>query len=157
LVWEFPIGARPSEVLVTSDRKLAYVSIRNENKVKVVDVSGEPVQIGETLIGTMPDTLQLTNDGKTLVVGLRGTPQMALMDTETLAVRHVTFPGYGISGHEWLSANGKYTFIALEALVTTQPGAIAVVDNDSAEIVDTWTYPGGPWPHGVFYEPQVLR
>ena len=158
LIWEHSIGARPSEVLVTANRKLAYVSIRNENKVKVLDVSGdEPVQIGETVVGTMPDTLQLTNDGKTLVVGLRGTPQMALMDTETLAVRHVTFPGYGISGHEWLSANGKYTFIALEALVTTQPGAIAVVDNDSAEIVDTWPYPGGPWPHGVFYEPEVLR
>ena len=57
-----------------------------------------------------------------------------------------------------VSPNGKFTFIALEALVTTQPGAIAVVDNDSAEIVDTWPYPGGgPLPHGVFYEPQVLR
>ena len=104
LIWEFPIGARPSEVPVTSNRKLAYVSVRNENKVKVLDVSGdEPVQIAETVVGTMPDTLQLTNDRKTLVVGLRGTPQMALMDTESFTVRHVTFPGYGIGGHEWLS------------------------------------------------------
>ena len=158
LVWEIPIGARPSEVLATSDRKTAYVSVRNENKVKVLDVSGDaPVQVAEAVIGTMPDTLQLTNDGKTLVVGLRATPQLAFMDTETLAVRHVTFPGFGISGHEWLSANGKFTFIALESLVTTQPGAIAVVENDSAAIVDTWQYPGGPWPHGVFFEPQVLR
>ena len=35
--------------------------------------------------------------------------------------------------------------------------AIAVVDNDAGAILDNWTYPGGPWPHGVFYEPQVLR
>jgi hypothetical protein len=69
----------------------------------------------------------------------------------------VTFPGYGISGHEWLSANGKYTFIALESLDLTGHGGIGVVDNDSGEILDIWTYPGGPWPHGVFYEPQVLR
>jgi DNA-binding beta-propeller fold protein YncE len=160
IVWEFGIGARPSEVLVTPDRKTAYVTVRNDNRVRVVDVSGdEPRLVGETFIGVQPDTMQITNDGKTLVVGLRSIPQMALMDTDTLEVRFVTFPGYGISGHEWLSANGKFTFIALESLVAvaTAHGAIAVVDNDSGAIVDTWPYPGGPQPHGVFYEPQVLR
>jgi DNA-binding beta-propeller fold protein YncE len=157
-LWEIPTGRRPSEVLVTPNRKTAYVTIRNDNQVKVYDVSGaEPVPLGETFIGVQPDTMRMTNDGKTLVVGLRSIPQLALMDTRTLAVRFVTFPGYGISGHQWLSANGKYTFVALESLVLDRPGAIAVVDNDSAQTLDLWTYPGGPWPHGVFYEPQVLR
>jgi DNA-binding beta-propeller fold protein YncE len=156
--WEFTIGARPSEVLVTANHKTAYVTVRNENKVKLLDLSGEVPELTATVeIGTQPDTMQLTNDGKTLVVGLRSTPQMALMDTDTLEVRHVAFAGYGISGHQWLSADGKYTFIALESLVTTQPGAIGVVDNRSGDVVDTWTYPGGPWPHGVFYESEVLR
>jgi YVTN family beta-propeller protein len=158
LLWELPVGSRPSEVLVTPDRKTAYVTVRNENKVKVLDVSGEtPSVVGETVIGVQPDTMQITNDGTTLVVGLRAIPQMALMDTETLEVRPVTFAGYGISGHEWLSANGKFTYIALESMDSTKPGVIAVVENDSAEIRDLWTYPGGPWPHGVFYEPQELR
>jgi DNA-binding beta-propeller fold protein YncE len=160
LIWEFGIGTRPSEVLVTPDRKTAYVTVRNDNDVRVVDISGdEPVLVGKTFIGVQPDTMQITNDGKTLVVGLRSIPQMALMDTETLEVRSVTFPGFGISGHEWLSANGKFTFIALEALVpvATAQGAIAVVDNDSGTVLDIWEYPGGPQPHGVFYEPQVLR
>jgi len=157
-LWEIPTGRRPSEVLVTPNRKTAYVSIRNDNAVKVYDVSGEtPALTGETFIGVQPDTLQMTNDGKTLIVGLRSIPQLALMDTETLSVRFVTFPGVGISGHEWLSANGKYTFVALESTSVGQPGAIAVVDNDAGAILDSWTYPGGPWPHGVFYEPQVLR
>jgi DNA-binding beta-propeller fold protein YncE len=157
-LWEIPIGSRPSEVLVTPNGRTAYVTIRNDDKVKVFDVSGGlPVPLGETFIGVQPDTMQMTNDGKTLVVGLRSIPQMALMDTGTLQVRTVTFPGYGISGHEWLSANGKYTFIALESLDPTRPGAVGVVDNASGEIVDTWTYPGGPWPHGVFHEPSVLR
>ena len=158
LIWEFPIGARPSEILVTPNRKTAYVSVRNDNKLRVLDVSGEqPQLVGETFIGVQPDTLQITNDGKTLVVGLRSLPQMALMDTDTLDVRFVTFPDYGISGHEWLSANGKYTFIALESIDAGKPGAIAVVDNDRSEILDIWPYPGGPWPHGVFYEPGELR
>jgi DNA-binding beta-propeller fold protein YncE len=159
LIWEFGIGTRPSEVLVTPDRKTAFVTVRNDNRVRVVDLSGdEPQLIGETFIGGQPDTMQMTNDGTTLVVGLRSlTNQMALMDTDTLEVRWVNFPGYGISGHEWLSANGKYTFIALESLNVVQPGAIAVVENRSGEILDLWPYPGGPWPHGVFYEPEVLR
>jgi DNA-binding beta-propeller fold protein YncE len=158
LLWEFPIGARPSEVLVTPDGNTAYVTVRNDNRVRVLDISGnEPTLVGETFIGVQPDTMQITNDGRTLVVGLRSLPQLALMDTETLEVRFVTFPGYGISGHEWLSANGKYTYVALESLDSAKPGAIAVVDNDAGRALDVWRYPGGPWPHGVFYEPSVLR
>ena len=157
-LWEVPLGLRPSEVLVTPDGKRLYASLRNENLVRVWDVSAQrPELVRDVRVGTQPDTLRLTPDGKTLVVGLRGVPQMALVRTDTYAVRQVTFDGYGISGHQWLSDDGKYTFIALEAAVTTQPGAIAVVDNDSATAVDFWRYPGGPWPHGVYYESQVLR
>jgi hypothetical protein len=98
-----------------------------------LDVSGEQPRLIDTkFIGVQPDTMQMTNDGKTLVVGLRSVPsQMALMDTDTRVVRHRRVPGYGISGHEWLSANGKYTFIALESTDETKPGGIGVVENDS--------------------------
>jgi DNA-binding beta-propeller fold protein YncE len=154
LLWEVEIGNRPSEILVDHADKIAYVSVRNEDAIKIVDVSGDDPVVGPTVaIGTQPDTLQLTNDGKMLVVGLRAIPQMALMDTETLAVRPVTVPGHGISGHEWLSANGKYTFIALES-----PGSLAVIDNETGETLRDTPYPTGlPRPHGVFYEPRVLR
>jgi DNA-binding beta-propeller fold protein YncE len=156
IVWEIGIGARPSEVLVTPSRKTAFVSVRNDNAIRTIDLRDDaPQVVGETFIGVQPDTLQLTNDGDTLVVGLRSIPQMALMDTHTHDVRWLSFPGYGISGHEWLSANGKRTYIALENLDTTKPGAIAVVRNRTGEILATWPYPGGPQPHGVFYEPAA--
>jgi DNA-binding beta-propeller fold protein YncE len=156
IVWEIPIGIRPSEVLVS--RRIAYVTIRNENKVKVLDVGDDqPVLLQEVAIGGMPDTMQLTRDGKTLVVGLRAIPQMALMDTRSLEVRPVTFAGYGISGHQWLTPDGRYTFIALESTVTIRPGAIATVDNRSGEVVRTWDYPSGPWPHGLVFDRKVLR
>jgi DNA-binding beta-propeller fold protein YncE len=156
--WEVPIGLRPSEVLVTPNGKTAYVTIRNENKVKVLDLRGDlPALVAEVPIGGMPDTMTLTNDGRTLVVGLRAIPQMALMDTRTLEVRPVTFMGYGISGHQALSPNGRVTYIGLESTVTNRPGAIGVVDNRSGEVIDTWEYPGGPWPHGVSFDRQALR
>ncbi|MEO5575036.1 MAG: YncE family protein, partial [Gaiellaceae bacterium] len=46
LLWEIPIGTRPSEVLVTNDRKTAYVSVRNDNAIRIVDVSGDEPMLG---------------------------------------------------------------------------------------------------------------
>jgi DNA-binding beta-propeller fold protein YncE len=159
IVWEFPIGANPSEILVTQNDKLAYVSVRNEHKIKVLDVSGEtPIVIGEAEAKNQPDTLSLTNDGKILVVGLRASPltparaRAALIETETLQTTYVELPAHTTTGHQWLSANGKSTFMAVES-----PGAVAVIDNEAASFVTDYPYPdGGARPHGVFFEPQVL-
>lgn len=151
------VGADPSEILVTPNGRTGYVSVRRENKIKELDVSGDcPVLTGrEAVIGTMPDTLQLTNDSRTLVVTLRGTPaQISLMDTESLAVRLVDIPGHTTTGHHWLSANGKYTFVAVES-----PAGLAVVDNKTGAVIADYAYPsppGGTRAHGVFYTPRVL-
>ncbi len=157
LLWEFSIGANPSEILVTQNDTIAYVSVRNEDTIRVVDVSGTvPVVLGEAEALSEPDTLSLTNNGKTLVVGLRASPtrraRMALIDTHTLATTYVELPGYTTTGHQWLSANGKFTFMAVES-----PGAVAMIDNTAGTLVDEYPYPGGQRPHGVFYEPKVLR
>ncbi|MGH3042021.1 MAG: YncE family protein [Gaiellaceae bacterium] len=149
LVWEIPIGDRPSEILVTPSGRKAFVSVRNENTIKVVDVARvTPVVVGEALVGTQPDTLSLTPDGRTLVVGLRGTPAtMALVDTRSLSVRHVSLTG-STTGHQWLSADGRYTFIAVES-----PGGVATVHNRAGEQIEFYPYPGGATrPHGVFFD-----
>jgi YVTN family beta-propeller protein len=152
------VGRDPSEVLGTPDGRIGYVSVRRESKIKELDLTGDcPVLTGrEAAIGTQPDTLRLTNDGRTLVVTLRGTPaQISLMDTETLAVRIVNIPNHTVTGHHWLSANSRYTFVAVES--AAGPGGLAVVDNDTSAVVADYPYPAGSRPHGVFYVPQVLR
>ena len=157
LVWEFSIGNNPSEILVTQDDKLAYVSVRNEHTIKVVDVSGEaPVVVGQAEAESQPDTLSLTNDGQTLVVGLRASPsgraRAGLIDTATLTTRYVEMPAHTTTGHQWLSANGRFTFMAVES-----PGAVAVIDNAAGAVVGEYPYPGGGTrPHGVFHEPKVM-
>ena len=158
LVWEFSIGNNPSEILVTQDDKIAYVSVRNEDRIRVVDVSGEvPVVVGAAGAVSQPDTLSLTNDGQTLVVGLRASPsgraRAGLIDTATLTTRYVEMPAHTTTGHQWLSANSKFTFMAVES-----PGAVAVIDNHAGAVVGEYAYPGGgSRPHGVFYVPDVLR
>lgn len=148
LIWEYQVGIRPSEVLV--DDGIAYVSVRNEDVIKVFDVTGAaPVFVGQAEAKFMPDTLSLTNDKQTLIVGLRGAPaQMAFIDTDTLATSYLRLPGT-TTGHQWLSRSSLFTFIALES-----PGQVGVVDNRSRLVVTTYPYPNGMTrPHGVFYEP----
>lgn len=151
LVWEFAIGDNPSEILVTPNGKTAYVSLRNEHKIKVVDVSGvPPAVVGEAEAKNQPDTLSLTPNKKTLVVGLRATPspgpaRMALINTSTLTTTYVALPPHTTTGHQWLS-EWRYTFIAVES-----PGAVAVVDNRTGTVLTEYPYPtGGTRPHGVF-------
>lgn len=152
------VGSDPSEVLATPDGLTGYVSVRRENKVKELDLGGEcPVLTGrEAIVGPQPDTLQLTNDRQTLVITLRGTPaQISLLDTHSFAVQIVDIPGHATTGHHWLSANGKYTFVAVES-----PGGLAVVDNETGAVVADYPYPnppGGARPHGVFYTPEILQ
>jgi DNA-binding beta-propeller fold protein YncE len=150
LIWEHGVGNRPSEVLV--DHDVAYVSVRVDNVVRAYDISGEePVLIGTAEANVAPDTLSLTNDGRTLIVGLRGTPaRMGFIDTETLATEYLSLPGT-TTGHQWLSRNGAITFMALEGT----PGKIAVVDNRTRTLITTYNYPNGRTrPHGVFFEPK---
>lgn len=156
LIWEHGVGNRPSEVLV--DRRRAYVSVRNDHVIRAYDVSGTaPVLIGVAEAQFMPDTLSLTNDKRTLIVGLRGTPaRMAFIDTRTLTTTYLSLPGV-TTGHQWLTRNSRYTFIALEGSPgpPATAGQVAVVDNVTRSLVTVYQYPNGkPRPHGVFYEPQ---
>ena len=147
IVFSLSVGTRPSEVLVTEDGRTAYVSLRGENKVKVVDLVRRQVT-GEVTVGTEPDTLQLTPDGRTLVVALRGRPaQVVFVDTFALRVtRTIDAAGAGtLAAHHWLSRDARYTFVAFEG---GTPG-VAVIENASGRVVRTDPYPGGGRPHGL--------
>ena len=159
ILWSLPVGTNPSEILVTQRKSLrgiektAYVSVRGENKVKVVDLETRSI-VGEIVVGTQPDTLRLTPNGKTLVVALRGTPaQISIVNVfKTLSAKLVNIAPGATTGHQWLSSNGHYSFVAVE-----NPGSLAVVDNRTGQVFTIYAFPGGGRPHGVFYEPMPLQ
>lgn len=156
-LWNLPVGTRPSEILVTPDGTKAYVTVRNENKVKEVDLIRRRLTGREATVGTQPDTMQLSPDTKTLSVALRGSPaKVVFVNTSTFAVRTVDAAAT-TTGHQWLSRSGRHTFVALEG-----PPGVAVIDNGTAHVVATYASPLGGQPpsasrpHGVFYDPRPL-
>jgi YVTN family beta-propeller protein len=143
------VGERPSEVIAIAGGRRAYVSVRGEDKVKLVDFDRQAIT-REVVVGTQPDTLQLTPDGRTLVVALRGKPaQLVFVDTRSFtASAPLTIAGPDTTAaHQFLSANGRFTFAAFEG-----PGAgVAVVDNRTRSVVATHADAGGGRPHGIYY------
>lgn len=159
IIWgPLQVGKGPSEVAVASDGKRAYVSIRDEDLVRVIDLStpATPHVIEPPIaVGDQPDTLQLTPDGRTLVVALRGTPaRVDLVDTVTGSVRPLEIPRATTTGHQALSGDGQLTFVAIEGAKGKDepqgvPG-VAVIDNRTGEVTHRFEYPSGGRPHGVF-------
>jgi YVTN family beta-propeller protein len=145
--WSMRTGANPSELHITHDGRTGYLSVRNDDVVEVLDLAARQVT-HRIPVGDQPDTVQLSPDEQTLVVALRGTPaEVDVINLRSSAVSKVLFPAERLAGHNWLSANGRYTFVSLD-----DPGAVGVIDHQTNSIVATWPYPGGGSVHGMFYD-----
>jgi DNA-binding beta-propeller fold protein YncE len=152
---ELTVGVRPSEVVVTPDGRIGYASVRNEHLIKEVDfgscrLTGRTVDIGEEV-----DTLDLSPNGQSLSVGLRGPApkpaRVAVVDLVSFRaqdVRYWTIPGGTLTGHQWTSPNRRYTYAAFEG---TAPG-VAVIDH-LRNVVQTLPTIGSGRPHGIAFEP----
>ena len=76
---------------------------------------------------------------------LRDTPaKVTLVDTDTFTARIVTIPGHTSTGHHWLSANGKYSFVGVE-----NPAGIAPVMVQHHGVV--------PQQHGLLHIERGFR
>ena len=154
-------GGQPSEVLSTRDGELLYVSMRNEGKIKAVDVDSFVVT-GEVFMGAVdlqPESLILTRDERTLIVSLRGKPpaRLAFVNTRNLTLRGtVDVGGAGTFGDLAVdSPEGRYVYATFDAGAAGQ-GGVARVDLDRGK-VETWLYPGVGRPHGIAYSTAMLR
>jgi len=135
------------ELILSRDGETAYVTCRAVSELRVIDLEHQTVEATIPL-GPLPDTLQLSRNGKQLTVGLRGTPaQLAIVDTRTLTFQTVTTAGAGtIAGHQWTSPDGQVTYAAYEG-----PGAgVAIIDHRQGNaVVRILDYPGRP--HGLIF------
>jgi YVTN family beta-propeller protein len=145
--WSMPTGDNPSEFHVLRDGKTGFMSVRNEDMIDMIDLGSRHV-VRRIPVGDQPDTVQIAPDESFLVVALRATPaEVDVVDLRTFAVSKIVFEGERLAGHNWLSANGRYTYVSLD-----DPGGVGVIDHRTNSIVAKWVYPGGGSVHGMFYD-----
>jgi len=138
----------PSEVLITKDGKIAYVSV-GPNALQVIDLSSNTI-IREIEVGTMPDTLSLTRNAAIMFIGLRGAAAAAVVDTRSLTVKQINLLGI-TTGHNAVSDDGRFAFIAV---VGPPDSGVAVVDLQNLSVAAFYAYPGSGQPHGLIFEPS---
>lgn len=147
-------GSGPSEVLPARGGKL-YVSIRNEKKIKVIDLATGAID-WDLEVGTQPESLMLTPNEKVLVVTLRGTPaQVAFVDTVAHEVIKTvplvegdgtgTFGDLGVMSHD-----RRFVYATFDRGINGV-GGVSVIDVKKMERVATWDYPVKGRPHGIAY------
>src|SRR5207249_2538661 len=98
-----------SEVALNKDETQLFASDKTNNRIRVFDIATLD-EIGFASVPQPPDTMSLTNNGKTLLVGLRGSPATcAFVDVNTLTTTSLQLAaGSGTStGHHDLSTNSK--------------------------------------------------
>jgi YVTN family beta-propeller protein len=145
--WSMATGDNPSELHVARDGRIGYLSVRNQDELDVVDLVTHQV-VRKVAVGDQPDTIQIAPDEAFLVVALRATPaEVDVVDLRSFSVTKVVFPGVRLTGHNWFSANGRYTFVSLD-----DPGGVGAIDHRTNSVVATWSYPGGGSVHGMFYD-----
>jgi YVTN family beta-propeller protein len=145
--WSMPTGDNPSELHISKDGRTGFLSVRNLDEIDLIDLVARQV-VRRIPVGDQPDTVQIAPDESFLVVALRATPaEVDVVDLHTFAVKKIVFTGVRLAGHNWLSANGRYTFVSLD-----DPGGVGVIDHRTNTIVATWPYPGGGSVHGMFYD-----
>ena len=55
------------------------------------------------------------------------------------------------TGHQWLSEEGRFAFMAVEG--PGELGGVAVIDIARGRLRVFYPYPRGGRPHGVYYQP----
>jgi len=135
-------------MVVSHNNKTAFVSRRTFNQVALVDLESHTYD--DVLPISLPDTLRLSANEKLLTVGVRTSPaQLAVVDTETLAVQFVTLapPNTGTTtgGHQWTTSNGQFTFASYEGVMSA--GLVVIDHRADNQVVQRLPYAGAP--HGV--------
>ena len=147
----------PSEVLPSHDGEVLYVSMRDEGKIKTIDVDSFSVT-GEVTVGTQPESLILTPDERILIVSLRGSPaRLAFVNTRQMRlITTIDIAGTGTFGDLAVgSPDGRYVYATFDAAAAGQGGVVKL--DLWRRTLDTWLYPTTGRPHGIYYSTIKFR
>jgi PQQ-dependent catabolism-associated beta-propeller protein len=135
------VGARPREVTFTADGRWAFVTSELGGEVARLDVATNQVTqtVKLDIPKAKPKGIVLSRDEKRLFVSLGRAATVAVLDAESLEVRHLI----AVGGRVWglaLTGDGSRLY-ACNGIDDT----VSVIDTGSFEVTATIATGGGPW------------
>ena len=107
-------SSHPVAMTLSPNGKTLYVALANRDSVEALDVAGTPIGRigsfdtrlpGQTLFGAMPDSVAVSEDGRTLYVANSGSDAVAVFDLPRNAPRNLSSvprrPADGFIPTEW--------------------------------------------------------
>jgi DNA-binding beta-propeller fold protein YncE len=162
---------RAEEVIPSRFGDALWVSSRGDGSVKRIDLVSHAIT-ASVPVGVQPESIMLTPNERTLVVGLRGAvatatspgvpAKLGFVDTTTVdgpspVVHVLQIAGVGSMGDlAVMTPNGHYIFATYDN-GTSGTGGVVVVDVRTRQIVSTWEFPGTGRPHGIWYSRKAAR
>ena len=80
------IGSNIVDLIIADDGKLLIAADSGNNRIIMVDISGDMEHLQHILVGSEPTSLALSEDESKLYVGLSGSSHIAVVDLETFNV-----------------------------------------------------------------------
>ena len=135
------------QVGFTPDGKQVYVSLRDENKVAVIDVATRRV-VAKVGVSRNPIQVYSTSDGKTMYVANQGTEKspdnkVSAIELATRKVRATVTTGAGAHGVV-VDDRGQTAFVS-----NIEAGTVSAIDTSTQRV--TTTFKVGAGPNGITY------
>jgi YVTN family beta-propeller protein len=143
-----PLPSRPTDVVADRTRPRVYVVLPRSNAVSVIDLQRRRL-VGTVSLQESPIQAALGEDGTTLYVITGNSPNLLVLDAETLALRHRILVGGGAVS---IKVDPRTGFI----YVGRKSGEIGVVDPRALMPIDEFRVDGTPTFLTIDHEQSVL-
>jgi YVTN family beta-propeller protein len=145
-VWQMPVDGEPATFALVPGSRAALVMRADDNRATLIDLERHAVvTYVELPSNTDATTMQVSPDGRFLIVGVRGSQQVAIarlpdaaIATTTSRARHELSP----------STVTSVSYVGVPGGNGSEAGIVAV-DASRQSIVTRFRLPGGNAPNGV--------
>jgi YVTN family beta-propeller protein len=132
-------GKTPSHLIVDTRSSVVYVSLQDSDQLMAIDLATQTPR-WTIPVGKMPADVYLTQDDKTLLVGLTGDSVVEAYDVSGPAPKLLKRIPTGEGAHAFRAWGDKRHVLVSNRVANT----ISRIDSQALTTVDTYPAPGGP-------------
>ncbi|MEY2687068.1 MAG: hypothetical protein RL375_1266 [Pseudomonadota bacterium] len=134
-----PASKTPSHLMIDTRSTVLYVSLQDSDQLMAIDLATQTIR-WTTSVGKMPADVYVTQDDRTLFIGLTGDSVVEAWDVSGAAPRLLKRIPTGEGAHAFRAWGDKRHVLVSNRVANT----ISRIDTQTMAVVDTYPAPGGP-------------